>query len=51
MVSGFVLSCEWNWPTLIRSQTVRAGAHGVILLKHVKGNFNFCGSSTVVMLS
>ena len=39
-----VLSCENYLPTLLISQTVRTGVHGVITSKCVKTNFNFCGS-------
>ena len=39
------------WPTLLRSQTVRPGAHGFIQSKRVKANLNFCVSLYIAILS
>ena len=46
-----VLSCLMYWPTLQWSQTVRDGAHGLVLSKCVKANLNLCGSLIVAILS
>ena len=40
VLSCRVLSCEKYWQTLLRSQTVTAGAHGVIKSKCVEANLN-----------
>ena len=46
-VTGIVL---WKyWPTFLRSQAVRAGAHGLVLSKCVKANLNVCGSLIVAI--
>ena len=51
VVCCVVLSCLVYWPSLLWSQTVRGGAHGLVYSKCVKANLNLCGSLIVASLS